>query len=161
MGAGVRVFRPSDHPSSVTRAKPADVRLYFDADIRGLGILLSTIRPDVTYPGDPGGEVHKRARPQCVVADVATPDDIWIPQVTEQGWLIVTRDRHIRTRPREIAAVREYGARLVALTATEATNTFSQLEVVMCRWRDILKCLDRPGPFICTATRSTFDQLPM
>lgn len=53
MGAGVRIFGPSDHPSSVTRAKPAGVRFYFDADIRGLGILLSTIRPDVTYPGDP------------------------------------------------------------------------------------------------------------
>ncbi|WP_326550505.1 hypothetical protein [Micromonospora sp. NBC_01813] len=85
----------------MTRTKPAGVHFYFDADIRGLGILLSRIRSDVTYPGDPGGEVHKRLRPPCVVTDVATPDDIWIPQVTEQGWLIVTRDRHIRTRSRE------------------------------------------------------------
>ncbi|WP_405094319.1 hypothetical protein [Micromonospora sp. NBC_01392] len=80
-------------------------------------MLLSRIRSDVTYPGDPGGEVHRRFRPPCVVTDVATPDDVWIPQVTEQGFLIVTRDRHIRTRPREIAAVRGYGARMVALTA--------------------------------------------
>ena len=141
----------------MTRAKPAGVRFYFDADIRGLGILLSGIRPDVTYPGDPGGEVHKRIRPPSVVKDVATPDDIWIPQVTEEGWLIVTRDRHIRSRTREIAAVRMYGARMVALTSTEATNTFRQLEVVMCRWRDIVRCLDRSGPFIYTATRSTFE----
>jgi len=41
-----------------------------------------------------------------VVANVATPDSVWIPQVTDQGWLIITRDRHIRVRPREIAAVR-------------------------------------------------------
>ncbi|MGC4807190.1 hypothetical protein [Micromonospora sp. DT233] len=145
----------------MTRLKQAEVRFYFDADIRGLGMLLSGIRPDVTYPGDPGGEVHKRLRPACVVADVSTPDDVWIPQVTEHGLLIVTRDRHIRTRPREIAAVRGFGARMVALTAAEATNTFNQLEVVMCRWRDITTCLDRPGPFIYTATRSTFEPVPL
>ncbi|MDG4832917.1 hypothetical protein O7627_26945 [Solwaraspora sp. WMMD1047] len=145
----------------MTRAKPADVRFYFDADIRGLGILLSGIRPDVTYPGDPGGEVHKRVRPPCVVSDVATLDDVWIPIVSKQDWLIITRDRKIRSRPREIAAVRENNARMVALTGADATNTFSQLEVVMCRWRDITKCLDQPGPFIYTATRSTFEPVPM
>jgi hypothetical protein len=145
----------------VSRTKAAEVRFYFDADIRGLGILLSGIRPDVTYPGDPGGEVHKRIRPPCLVTDVSTTDDVWIPQVTAQGWLIITRDQHIRTRPREIAAVRENGARMVALTAAEATNTFSQLEVVMCRWRNILKCLDQAGPFIYAATRSQFEPVAL
>lgn len=143
----------------MSRVKAADVRFYFDADIRGLGILLSGIRPDVTYPGDPGGEIHKRFRPPCVVKDVSTPDDVWIPQVTKESWLIVTRDRHIRSRPRELAAVRAYGARMVALTAAEATSTFHQLEVVMCRWRDILRCLDQTGPFVYTATRSTFERI--
>ena len=142
-------------------SRPANVRFYFDADIRGLGKLLATIRPDVTYAGDPGGEVHKRVRPACVVTDPATPDDVWIPRVTEHGWLIVTRDRHIRVRPREIAAVRDYGARLVALTGPDATSTFNQLEVVMCRWRDIVRSLDRDGPFIYSATRSTFEPVPL
>jgi hypothetical protein len=160
MGSCIRVLGPSN-TCSVSRSKPADVRFYFDADIRGLGILLSTIRPDVTYPGDPGGEVHKRVRPPCVVTDVATLDDVWIPRVTDQGWLIVTRDRHIRTRPRELQAVREYSARMVALTSADATNTFHQLEVVMCRWRDILACLDKEGPFIYTATRSSFERVPL
>jgi hypothetical protein len=145
----------------MSRTKPANVRFYFDADIRGLGILLSTLRPDVTYPGDPGGEVHKRVRPPSVVKDVAARDTEWIPQVTEQGWLIVTRDRHIRTRPGEIAAVRRYGARMVALGGTEARSTFDQLEIVMCRWRDILNIVDRPGPFIYTATRSSLQRIPM
>jgi PIN like domain len=145
----------------VSRVRRADVRFYFDADIRGLGKLLANLRPDITYPGDPGGEVHKRVREPCVIADLATPDDIWIPRVTARRWLIVTRDRHIRTRPREIAAVRDYGARLVALTAADATNTFNQLEVVMCRWRDLLRCLDRDGPFIYAATRSTFEAVSL
>jgi hypothetical protein len=141
----------------VSRTKPAEVRFYFDADVRGLGMLLARIRPDVTYPGDPGGEVHKRLRPPCVVADVATRDDVWIPRVTAERWLIITRDRQIRNRPREIAAVRDYGARMIALTAADATNTFNQLEVVMCRWRDILRSLDQTGPFIYAATRTSFE----
>jgi hypothetical protein len=41
----------------VSRTKPATVRFYFDADVRGLGIILAQVRPDVTYPGDPGGEL--------------------------------------------------------------------------------------------------------
>lgn len=145
----------------MSRTRPAEVHFYFDADIRGLGKLLSGLRSDVTYPGDPGGEIHRRVREPCVVADLATPDDVWVPRVTERRWLIVTRDRHIRVRPRELAAVRDYGARVVALTAADATNTFNQLEVVMCRWRDLLRCLDREGPFIYTATRSTFEPVPL
>jgi hypothetical protein len=57
----------------VSRAKPAEVRFYFDADIRGLGKLLATVRNDVTYAGDPGGELHKRVRPPCVISDVLEP----------------------------------------------------------------------------------------
>lgn len=30
--------------------KPAEVRFYFDADILGLGKLISGLRPDCTYP---------------------------------------------------------------------------------------------------------------
>lgn len=33
------------------------MNFYVDADILGLGKVLAGIRPDVTYPGDPGGRV--------------------------------------------------------------------------------------------------------
>jgi hypothetical protein len=39
------------------------------------------LRNDVTYPGDPGGVLHRRERPPCPVTDPATPDDMWIPIV--------------------------------------------------------------------------------
>jgi hypothetical protein len=67
--------------------KPAEVRFYFDADILGLGKLISGLRPDCTYPGDPGAVIHKRQRPPCSVASPATPDPVWIPQVTAEGLL--------------------------------------------------------------------------
>jgi hypothetical protein len=36
-------------------AKPAIVRYYVDADVLGLAKILTQVRSDVTYPGDPGG----------------------------------------------------------------------------------------------------------
>ncbi|GEL16932.1 hypothetical protein [Pseudonocardia asaccharolytica] len=56
----------------------------------------------------------------------------------------------------EIAAVRDSGARMVALGSRDARGTFDQLEVFMSRWRAIQVCLDEPGPFIYVAPRSTF-----
>jgi hypothetical protein len=47
----------------VSRVKPAQVRFYVDADILGLGRILAGLRPDVTYPGDPGTVLFKKQRP--------------------------------------------------------------------------------------------------
>jgi hypothetical protein len=109
-------------------AKPATVRFYFDADVLGLAKALASLRPDITYPGDPGALVHKRQRAPCPIASPATPDTDWIPEVARRGWLIITRDSHIQDRRAEIAAVRDHGARMIALAGKEATSTWTQLE---------------------------------
>jgi hypothetical protein len=138
----------------VTRVKPAEVRVYVDADILGLAHVLARLRADVTYPGDPGAVIQKRERLPCPVTRVDTPDREWIPAVTARGWLILTRDRRIQDHRAEIDAVRDTNARMVALSGDDARSTFDQLEVVMCRWRDLQRCLDEPGPFIYAATRT-------
>ena len=143
-------------PAGTRRFKPADVRFYLDADVLGLAKLLVQVRNDVTYPGDPGGVVQKRERPACVITDPATLDEDWIPEVARRGWVIVTRDSHIQDHPAEIAAVRDNGARMVALAGAYAIGTWAQLEVFMTQWRAIERCPDEPGPFIYSATRTTF-----
>jgi hypothetical protein len=45
---------------------------------------------------------------------------------------------------------------MVTLHGPEARGTWEQLEIFMSRWRDIERCLDEPGPFIYTVTRTTF-----
>jgi uncharacterized protein with PIN domain len=145
----------------VSRIKPAEVRVYIDADLLGLARVLAGLRVDVTFPGDPGTIIHKRQRPPCPIASPAVKDSEWIPQVAGRGWLIITRDRHIQEHRLEIAAVREHGARMVALTAADAGSVFGQLEVVMSRWRDIERCLAEPPPFIYAATRTTMRQIPL
>jgi hypothetical protein len=136
-------------------AKPATVRFYIDADILGLAKVLVQVRADVTYPGDPGGLLHKRLRPPCPIVSPAVVDPVWIPDVTARGWLIITRDSDIISNRAEIAAVRESGARLVALAGREAIGTWAQLEVLMTQWRRIEALLDDRGPFIYSATRTT------
>jgi hypothetical protein len=60
------------------------------------------VRGDVTYPGDPGGRWRDgRERPACVVASTAVKDRVWIPQVTDRGWVIITRDQRIEERTAE------------------------------------------------------------
>jgi len=139
----------------VSRVKPAEVRFYVDADVLGLAHVLAALRADVTYPGDSGLVVHKRERPACPVASPHSKDWEWIPVVAQNRWLIITRDRHIQENRREIIAVRDNGARMVALSGPDARGTFEQLEIVMTQWRAITQLLAKPGPFIYTATRTS------
>lgn len=136
--------------------KPAEVRFYFDADILGLGKVLAGLRPDITFPGDPGATIHRRIRPASPVLHPAVKDPVWIPEVSRRGWVVITRDRHIRDRRRQFDLVREHNARLVVLVGNEAIGTWAQLEVVMIRWRRIEALVGQAGPFIYTASRTSW-----
>lgn len=139
--------------------KAAEVRFYFDADILGLGKLISGLRPDCTYPGDPGAVIHKRQRPPCSITSPSTPDPRWIPQVTGEGLLIVTRDAHIQRRVAEVRAVIEHGAAMVALASVDARTLWDQLEVFMSQWRAIERLHGLPGPFIYRASRTALTKV--
>jgi PIN like domain len=141
--------------------KQAEVRFYFDADILGLGKLISGLRPDCTFPGDPGAVIHKRQRRPCSVTSPATVDTDWISRVTAEGLLIVTRDAKIQRRVAEVQAVVEHGATMVALTSKDATTLWSQLEVFMTQWRNIEQLHGLPGPFIYRASRTALTKLDL
>lgn len=133
--------------------RPARVRFYIDQDLLGLAKVLATLREDVTYPGDPGGVVHKHARPPSPVAQGAL-DEIWIPVVAKRGWLIISRDRAIQSRFAEIVAVRDSGAKMVCLSGEAGADKWRQLETFMTQWRRIEEVAAEPGPFIYRATRT-------
>lgn len=135
--------------------KQAAVRFYVDADVLGLAKILAQLRSDVTYPGDSGGVLHRRQRLPCPITSPHLSDAEWIPQTSRQGWLVLTRDTAIQHNRAEIAAVRDSGARMVALSGPEAGTTWAQLEIIMCQWRRIEALLADPGPFIYAATRTS------
>ena len=145
----------------MSRAKPAVVRFYLDADVLGLAHVVAGLRSDTTYPGDPGAVIKRRERSACPIADPATKDDIWIPQVASLGWLIVSRDSRIQQHRAEIEAVKGSNARMVALAGDEARGTWQQLEVLMKHWRAIEDLAGRAGPFIYTATYRTLKAIDL
>ncbi|HTT50870.1 MAG TPA: hypothetical protein VMH35_05695 [Streptosporangiaceae bacterium] len=141
--------------------RTAQVRFYVDADIRGLGLILGALRNDLTYPADPGAVIYKRKRPECPITSTDVLDQEWIPVVAARGWLIITRDSKIIENRNEINAVRENGAKMVALNQQDARTKWGQLEVFMTRWRDIEPLTAEPGPFIWRASRTAMTQISL
>ena len=135
-------------------AQAATVRFYFDADVLGLAHVVCALRPDCTFPGDLGATIKRRVRPACPVASPKVKDPVWIQTVTALNWVIISRDSHIASRPAEIAAVRDHGARLIALSGHDAGTPWEQLEVLLINWRAIERLGASPGPWVYTATRT-------
>ena len=142
----------------MAKPKLAKLRFYVDADTLGLAHLLTAVRSDVTYPGDPGGTVDKRKRPACDI-DPATPDHEWIPVVAERGLVVITRDRRISQRTGEKAAVRDASGRHISITSREPLRKFEILEVVICQWRKIEELASLPGPYIYGITRTSIRKI--
>jgi PIN like domain len=141
--------------------KPAAVRFYFDADVLGLARVIDRLRPDITFPADPGGIVHKRLRAPCPITTTATPDAEWIPEVAARRWVIITRDSRIQDHRAEIEAVRTHRARMVALSGRDAISCWDQLEILMCQWRRIEALVGGLAPAVYRATRSSLTPVPL
>jgi hypothetical protein len=110
------------------------IRFYFDADIIGLGKLLIQVRADVTYAGDRGGVgIDRKPRPLSpIVPSVLDPD--WIPKIVALGWLVITRDRHMLSRPAERREILQSGARHIRLDPSRGQlSKWDQLEILMIR----------------------------
>lgn len=131
------------------------IRFYVDADLLGVAKVLVGVRADVTHPGDPGGlglDGHHRI--PCPILPGAK-DTVWIPQVAALGWVTITRDRHIQSRPAERSAIVNHSARVITLDARHALNKWAQLEIIVTQWRAIEALADIPGPWIYTVTRTS------
>lgn len=137
-------------------------RWYFDADTIGPAKILCAARPDITYPGDSGARERKRhSIAPCVIQDTATPDEVWIPEVTKLGMIIVTRDKAIQSRTAEINAVVASQARMFAITSGEDLNRWGLLEVLLTQWRHMEAQAEERGPFICKLTRTSLTTLDL
>jgi predicted nuclease of predicted toxin-antitoxin system len=81
-------------------------------------------------------------------------DRVWLAAVGSRGWVVLTKDKRLRYRPLEIAALREAEARVFVLTAgnlrgVEIAAAFvaaiPQMRKILRSWR---------GPFLARVSRS-------
>lgn len=115
--------------------------VYFtDENTLGLGrLLVRSGREDILYPG----------HPDLPEVPLATADLDWMPIVGQRELVVVTRDKHIRTRPAELNAYHEHGIRSVWIGAKQDLGPVQQIELFLQHelrlQREILK--RGPGPW--------------
>jgi hypothetical protein len=69
------------------------LRFFVDESLLGLGKALAYARKDVVHAG----------HPLTPDAPTGATDEEWIPAVARRGLIAIGRDRHMRTRPGEVA----------------------------------------------------------
>jgi hypothetical protein len=132
------------------------IRFVVDENILAVGKALVEVRDDVTYFGDPGSA--RRGRPRCPI-ELGMRDDVWLPIAGRNEWAVITRDRHIRTRPGELAAVKQHSIRLFAITSKGQLNRWDLLGILVRRWASIEQQLVQGGPLVCSVTRDAVTPL--
>lgn len=76
------------------------------------------------------------------------PDEDWLAHVGRKGWVALTKDRNIRYRTAELAAIRKHGARVVVVRAKNATAA-DVAEMVVKGRRRIARFAAKPsGPLV-------------
>jgi hypothetical protein len=121
------------------RVKPAsldEVRFFVDEDLAGFGLAMMQLRNDVVVGShDP------------VVELVPRNDPDWIPVVARQGWVVITNDRHIRTRYHEATPAIEHGLRAVHLApAGRDASRWDFMRLLARHWDRVEDLAARPGP---------------
>jgi hypothetical protein len=91
--------------------------------------------------------------------DTRVPDHVWIPEVAQRGWVILTKDKRIRHAREEIDALRSAGARYVCLSSAQLTGS-EQAECLVRHWKTIDSVvINKPAPLIVSVTRQNVQWL--
>ena len=118
-------------------------RFFVDENLLPIGRALAAVRPtDVVHPGH-------RDLPDV---PLGTPDLDWIASISQRGLVAITRDKHIRTRPAERAAVLACDARIVWLSGKQDLRMFEQLAIVINSWPSLEAAASIPGPWVKALT---------
>jgi hypothetical protein len=77
------------------------------------------------------------------------PDPVWLQEVGERGWVAVTRDKAIRRKPVERAAVIAGHLRLFVFNQARPMSALDYLDSLTSYWRRILEWSgENAGPAI-------------
>lgn len=102
-------------------------RFFADENILGVGKALAMLRRDVLHPGHP-------ALPEV---PLGSPDSVWIPLVAARGLVAFSRDKRMRTRPAERAAIAAAGLRGVWIADKRDLSNWDLMVRLTRYWNDI------------------------
>ncbi len=81
------------------------------------------------------------------------PDEVWLQGVGQRGWVVLTKDKNIRYRGRELAALKVHGVRAFILTAV-GLNGDEMAQAFVAALPRIRRLLaEHEGAFIATISR--------
>lgn len=111
--------------------------VYFtDENALGLGKLLRRSgRDDVLYPG------HE----DLPDVPLGTPDLDWMPVIGARQFIVLTRDKRIRTRPAELTAYMENGIRSVWIGAKRDLGPQDQVDLFLMHEGRLIKEITKRG----------------
>ena len=88
------------------------------------------------------------------------PDSHWIPEVGRRGWVLITKDQHIRRNPLERAAYEGAKLRGFVVTGTDMAGKELAALLVRCLLSMVRRSAGRSGPLLFTISRGgTFTKL--
>lgn len=117
-------------------ADPERLRFFVDESALGLGKTLAIARTDTVHTG----------HPLIPEVPLGTLDVEWMPAVARRGLVAIGRDRRMRTRPAEVALIRQTGLRVFRIGGKRDETTWGWLTWVVRRWDDIEDVISSRGP---------------
>ena len=113
---------------------------------------------DASLPRTVADELKKVREDVVFKHDIFLPgtdDPIWLRRVGVEGWLAITRDAHIRTRPAERAAIMENDVGCFILTHQQDLPRQEIVRIVFDYLPEMeQKFKDTTRPFIFTVTKN-------
>jgi hypothetical protein len=134
-------------------ADPNTLRFFVDETSLGLGKALTIARKDVIHTG----------HPLIPEVPLASDDTVWIPAVAKRGLIAIGRDKHIRTRPGEVALLREHSLRVFRLAGKRDLSNWAYLVRMVRRWDELEQIVVErgPGPWFMRIYDNRITEVPL
>src|SRR5690242_8839623 len=102
-----------------------NLRFYFDESLLGVGKAIAIARRDAIHVGHP-----------LIESDfpLGTLDIDWLPRVAAKDWVVLLRDRRIRTKHAELSAFREHDVRAFWVAGKKDLSVWGTLVRLVNRW---------------------------
>lgn len=84
----------------------------------------------------------------------ASPDEVWLTEVGQHGWIAILRDQQIRRRPLERAALKNARVAAFVFTGGQATAKDTAAAIVPLLEKFANMAISEPKPFLYAFTSS-------